>query len=399
MIEKLRELYINFVLKDIKNTENIPSVQKWEQYLNKLGHDANYLTEAYRKYKCRLLYIKWIKQIILNISALFFLMIKPPRIINQDDTKTKRINCDALLVEKGFITAKSIFPQELKEKYNRIETVDETQLRDRRLLRDIYNVYKEAKRKYLLHPYFLLLLQKDLIMLSNCIEKYTFNALISYDCERDISSPVITTYLEGIHKKYISFMHGEYLLQIIQAYSMFSEYYVWDNIYIEMFQKILKCNTKEYKVYTPDKLKKKWDFRNIKTNHLFTYYLSGESIVTLKKLADIAEKIEASGYQFKIRPHPRYSHKKMIEELFTESQIENPDVIDIKTSLGSAEYIVGLSTTVLSEAYNEGKRIVIDDYTNIPQYKNLYDRYSIALRKEHLLFSDLLKKIIPNGEI
>ena len=195
-------------------------------------------------------------------------------------------------------------------------------------------------------------------------------------------------------------MHGEYLLQLIQAYSHFSEYYVWDEIYIEMFRDRLKCKTQAYKVYTPAKLLPKWKLNEIEPDHFFTYYFSGESEITVKKLSGIVHELNAAGIVCKVRPHPRYSHYEYIKRCFTEDEIENPLVVSLQESFGKTKYVVGLSTTVLTEAYNEGKIVVIDDITNRSQFINLADRYSISLKRKHILLSELLGKLtsVENGE-
>ena len=73
--------------------------------------------------------------------------------------------------------------------------------------------------------------------------------------------------------------------------------------------------------------------------------------------------------------------------------IENPKEISIKESLSRTKYAVGLATTVLSEAYFEGRTVVIDDISSKEKFDNLERRNFICLRRPHFLLSELMAEI------
>ena len=389
----LKSAYENFVTSDIKNTEEVPSVEEWKAFLEKLGHDDDPIRESYRKYRCRILSFKPFKRFVLNTFAAGYLLLFRCRKVPSAGEKKDNGLSVGLRIE-GFIDSGSFFPGELEKQYDKLIKVQEDELTSRILTCDALDAYRKARKSFFLHPYYLLLIKKDLIRYSNCMEKYSPDAIILYDAERDTSSPIITDLLEKQGKKYISFMHGEYLLQIIQAHMSFSDYYVWDQkFYVPMFKDILRCNIRHYLEYTPEKLKKKYHLENTVPDHLFTYYLSGESTKTLKNLRGVFDTLEKKGQICKVRPHPRYSHWDIIEELFSPEERESPQAEKMEDSFRKAKYIVGLSTTVLIEAYNEGKEIVIDDLTDPEQFSNLSRRFCRTLSMEHKLLSDIIDTV------
>ena len=78
---------------------------------------------------------------------------------------------------------------------------------------------------------------------------------------------------------------------------------------------------------------------------------------------------------------------------------ENIESFDVKTqdSINNSEYIVGTATTVLTEAYYGGKKILIDDVTDKEEYESLKSRKYLMLDKlkdsNVKLFSEYLDKI------
>ncbi|MBQ9314988.1 MAG: hypothetical protein IJ220_08400 [Clostridia bacterium] len=386
----IKGVYNRLVIKTIKNTEDLPDISKWKEYLKRIGNDDDPIKESFRKHKCRMTYFGCFRLVLINILSFFYLCVTSFR-VNKKRIEPSFDNV-ATLIERKAIPSKDIFPSALVNEYSNINIVDYDSISFDQLVQELFSIYVRIKKKYFFHPYYLLQIKQGLSMISYCLLNSTFNALIVYDSERDISTPIIKAYLESKGIKYISFMHGEYLLQLIQAHMSFSEYYIWHHTYIEMFKDVLKCNIGNYIIYKPFKMKKKFDFSTLEPDHFMTYYLSGESTVSLDNLVDIFNVFESNGKRCVIRFHPRYSHVDLIYRLFDTSKIENPKEIALETSLSSTEYVVGLSSTVLSEAYAEGKKIVIDDISNPKQFENIKHRYCIALSKEHLLLSDLISE-------
>ena len=70
----------------------------------------------------------------------------------------------------------------------------------------------------------------------------------------------------------------------------------------------------------------------------------------------------------KYRLHPRYSNPKIIEKIVGKSNIEDPFKVPILSSISSMEYAVGSYSTVLNQAFNSGKKVILDDIT----YKEIF---------------------------
>lgn len=231
---------------------------------------------------------------------------------------------------------------------------------------------------------------------SHILINYNPEVVFVYINERNIASPVLTSMYENESRELCSFMHGEYPLQLIMAFMSFSKYYVWDDSYINMFRNDLRCQIKEYVVYTPKKLRKKWDLENNVPTYFCTYYFSGESEESVIKVAEALLKFHKKGKQCSVRPHPRdLLHRKLLEETFkgTDICIENALEFPLKDSLGRTEYVVGLQSTVLSEAFIEGKQIVLDDFSDGEHFDILQMQKFNVLNKPHLLFSELINQV------
>ena len=82
---------------------------------------------------------------------------------------------------------------------------------------------------------------------------------------------------------------------------------------------------------------------------------------------------------------------KEIMNTFKSITIEDPVKVLLKESLGNTKYVVGLNTTVLSEAYIEGKEIVIDDISDYPHFIDAQKRNSIVFQRDHMLLSEIIK--------
>ncbi len=78
---------------------------------------------------------------------------------------------------------------------------------------------------------------------------------------------------------------------------------------------------------------------------------------------------------------------------------ENIESFEIKTSesIDNSEYIVGVATTVVTEAYYGGKKVLIDDVTDKEEFESLKSRGYLMLKKlgedNVELFSEYLNKM------
>ena len=393
----LKRIYAKLVIGNIKESDDEPNVDDWLDFLETLPAPEDYIDEAYNKYLCRLFHYSRKKQVLFDVASIPSMIAKIIQLQKHYD-KLPRVDDKAgvLLVERKLdLDYEDIIPADLLSGYKRV--IDIKNIRDTKefkasLSAEGAQILKEVKKRYRFHPYFFIWCFRELEKHSTYIRQYNPNCTAVYVEERNIASPLLRSLYESTHRKYVSFMHGEYLLRLIQAYMGFSEYYIWDQSYEETFSQILRCNIGKYNLYKPHKLEKKWDLDKIQPHYFCTYYFSAESKESIRRVAEVFKKFEESGRKCKVRPHPRYSQLEVIKSNFPESMIENPKETSIEKSLGETEYVVGLATTVLAEGYFEGRKVVIDDISSPEKYKNLAKRRFVCLSRPHILLSELAEK-------
>ena len=141
---------------------------------------------------------------------------------------------------------------------------------------------------------------------------------------------------------------------------------------------------------------KKWNFEDIVPHYYLTYYYSGEDEKTTVETVNYLKNVSKQGLRCKVRPHPRNKlHISLLRKLVNDSDIayESPEEVSLEQSFSDTEYVVGLQSSVLSEAYVEGKIVVIDDMSNPDRYETLKLQKFNIFNKRHILLSDLLREI------
>ncbi len=386
----VQEIYKRFIIGDIKNTEGEPDVEEWRRFLDSLPVPKDPIDEAYNKYRCRLRYVPGRKTRLLNFASFFVLGSLLPRMRGRKDRLPTAEASRLLLEVKPDVGTKDVLPPELPQQYGEMLEIPREFAKSGVVSEEAYELYREVSRRYPKEYYFRLWALRELSNHTSYIRKYNPSATAVYICERNVVGPIVYELYRRSGRKYISFMHGEYLLQLIQAYMHFSEFYVWDEMYVDMFRKDLNCGIDRYIVTRPLKITKKWHLEDIVPEYYCTYYFSGESTTSVKTLAGVFGEMKKNGRKCLVRPHPRYSHWDLIAECFDADMIENPAEVTLEQSLGRTRYAVGLHSTVLREAQIEGREAVIDDLSDPPQYENLYNRKFVVLRGEHKLLSEIL---------
>ena len=165
-------------------------------------------------------------------------------------------------------------------------------------------------------------------------------------------------------------MHGEKLFFIGDAFFHYDECYVWDEHYIKLFRE-LKAEPTQFIVALPESL-----HINI-TKHInkdayadYKYYLAVASESEIKGVVESMLFAKRNGKKVKFRPHPRYTDMNLLRKYVDEEEIEDYKKVGILESISNLEYAVGSYTTVLSQAYFSGKKVILDDVT----FKSEYDK-------------------------
>lgn len=212
---------------------------------------------------------------------------------------------------------------------------------------------------------------------------YTPQSILS-SCEYSFTSSILTYYCELNGIRHINIMHGEKIFDITDAFCRFSKFYVWDEHYMALFEK-LRADESIFVLEKPPYMRMELD-KAVKTLD-YTFYLAIETDETLKRLHEVTALLRSRARTYVIRPHPRYTNFTLVEKYFEQGEIENPELVGIKESLGRTRHAVARFSTVLNQAYSCGIPVVIDDYTDPSRYGFLRDEDYIMLERTDLRLS------------
>lgn len=368
-----------------------PDVRQWERFLNSQPVMNDAVECAYNKFLCWQYFFSPRKVLLLKGVGFFCMLIELPLLLVSLQ-KRKSIVRDLLVIEKhSEVDYEDVIPQEFFNAFEKIEIIENINKK--------FGFITKESRKYLLtcirrHPtdfFFQYFVCKELIAHDYIIRKFVPQATAVYVNERNVATPILKKLYEENNRKLLSFMHGEYLLNLIQAYMSFSDYYVWDESYIDNFKNFLRCDIDNYHVYTPKKLEKKWNLEQVCPKYQLTYYFSNDSFEVIEIIAKVFSALQKKSVNCKVRPHPRFIQKVLDRsDLFKNIFIENPSVVSLEKSLGDTEFAVGLFSTVLFEAKVEGRSVIIDDISDRKSFVNLKNRRARLLTQEFRLLSSVL---------
>ena len=391
LIDRLHE---KFTTSALQNTEVIPDVEEWHAFLDALPEPVDSIDVAHNKYDCRMHYFSTNKKLLINFIALCAMPIVFVCILLSNKSIKSAVKGKAVLEKSRDVpNFDDVVPNEIFEEYD-VEVVENFNSKFGILCKEGRKLLLNTIVRYPSDFFFIYFVYLEVAAHSHFLLNYNPEATVVYVNERNVASSIITELYENDGRKFISFMHGEYLLQLMQAYTEFSEFYIWDDEYKNIFR-WLKWKTERYVTYTPKKLMKKWNLEKLTPEYFCTYYLSSQSNESIYNLGNIMNKLESNGYKCKVRPHPRdLQHLKEELSTFSNIDIEDSRNITLEQSLGNTRFAIGLNTTVLSEAFVEGREIVIDDISDRKKYEDSVARMSVILKKKHILLSNLLKSYL-----
>lgn len=206
-------------------------------------------------------------------------------------------------------------------------------------------------------PYFLLRALWKLGVYSELVDTYAPDR-VWVTQEMVFESSLLTHYLSDFKIEHANFMHGENYFSIQLAFSSFTEFYVWDEYYVDIF-KSLHVTVKKFVVFsalersTSSFVQKKvikyynQDSRNI-----------NRFILVLNNLQTFAQ---SHNCELTVRLHPLHQSKYEIKALQERHiQLEN-NAIDIVDSISEAKYVCSEFSSVLYIASLLNREIVIDN--------------------------------------
>lgn len=355
-----------------KSFFDIPITEQ-KKYLEKLGEANNDYERSYKQYRGQMFYMSWHKHIMLSILSLFVIYFLVFYYIVRGCFLRKKWKVEAISRANK---SKQFIPDSLLRRYDIERSLWNTSSAiDIKDISFVINLFIH----YFFHPYFLLKLVFKIAKYSSLIYRYNPKTIIVND-EFSYTSSILTLFCERHHVKHIDVQHGEKLFFLRDSFFRFHECYIWDEHYRDLFIS-LKAEPTQFIIELPESMK-----FNLKEHYSqdkysdFKYYLGIYSEEELLSVIHAMECVKKKGYTVKYRPHPNYSDRDLLKKYVSEDEIESPDV-NILESISSTKNVVGVYSTVLTQAYFNRQHVVIDNMAFKNQYNALRDLDYILIDK------------------
>lgn len=358
-------------------------IDKQKEILCKLKVPKDLIERSYFQYYCQMNMLPIWLRLCYSLLGVFLTPIYYLKFYSSLITDNGDLNKAILISGLKDI---SYVPKTLKKEYSQIIIND---YNDRKLLgKNERRVLKMVYKKYWRDPYFCVKCMLKIALYAQQIYMHKPNTVITCS-EYSFTSSILTYYCNTLNIEHVNIMHGEKLFDITDAFVGFNRFFVWDEHYKKLFIK-LRADENQFYIEKPDFLKLRLSTSDTYRFEL-TYYLGGEDNKTLENICYVLNNLTIPANKICVRYHPRYSNVKQIKNIFGGNfNIENPYDISIKESLNNTKYVASLFSTVLYEAYVNGKLIIIDDLSNVKKYNQLTSLDYLMLNKPHVLMSELI---------
>ena len=369
---------LRFLQQGDRSAFSVP-VENQKAYLKKLGDAKNDIDRGFKQYLCQNFFVPQWKVVLFNIAGAVVL----PFVIILFSLKRcfvrKGDHIDAMIEDKGMA---EVVPAVVREKYKPVcEYWKEGASMSFRDFGFLCKLVFRAPH----HPFFVLKSWMNVAYYSDMIYRHSPNVMIQFG-EFSFSSSILTAYCHRHGVKHVDIMHGEKLWFIRDAFFHYDECCVWDEYYADLFRS-LKAEPTQFRVALPSSMKiDTASYKNQECYADYKYYLALYTEEQIKGIVRSMEFAQREGKTVKYRPHPRYSDMELLRKYVKEGEIEMPKEVGIMDSISNLEYAVGSYTTVLSQAYFSGKKVVLDDLTFIEQYEKLKTmKYILAYKDSYRL--------------
>lgn len=255
--------------------------------------------------------------------------------------------------------------------------------------KSVLKIWCETVRKYPFSFLMNLSVLTHILSINKLIAVFHPKAIISTEAENDYTSSILSSFCEKKGIEYICIMHGEYILTPGHAFVRFSRFYVWEDYYIKQFT-VTRSDPNFFYLYHPNRFS--MDLQNREKRYFITYYLQDQTETQLRNIFDSLEKIANSGKKCAIRMHPRQTDKLVVNTILPEYHLflEDESQTTIAQSFSDTEYVVSAFSTVLSEAYENGKKVAIDDVSDKELFDSLKELMYYNARRITTRLSDLV---------
>ena len=350
------------------------SIEEQQTFLKYLGEAKNDIDRGYKQYRCQNFFLSKLKVWLFNFAAIVMLPFIVVYYLFKGLFVKKGDVVESIIEKKGMA---EVVPQIVRDKYH--PKSDFWREGASMSFGDIPFLIKLICRAPF-HPYFVLKSWMNVVFYSDMIRRHHPQTMIQFG-EFSFSSSILTAYCHSHGVKHINIMHGEKLYFIRDAFFHYDECYVWDEFYAELFQSLMAEPT-QFRVALPQSLHININNNiNAKVYADYKYYLALYSENQIKCIVRSMEFARREGKKVMYRPHPRYSDMKLLKKYVMADEIEMPGEVDIIESISNLEYAVGSYTTVLSQAYFSGKKVILDDVTFETEY--------YRLKKMHYILSSM----------
>lgn len=337
-------------------------VNEQKDYMKKLGEAKNDFDRSYKQYKGQLFLMSTKKKLFLS----FLSAVSAPFLVLYLIIKGVFLRRDKEYDAISRATDNHLFiVNTLLEKYDINRTCWEQDAAAIHI-NDIGYVFRVIL-SYWHSPYLALKTVYKIAKYSALIYKHRPSAIIVND-EFSFTSSVLTDFCGKHGILHINVMHGEKLFSLRDSYFRFDKCYIWDEHYRKLFLS-LNAEPTQFVVELPESMK--FDMKDHFSQDSysdFKYYLSVYTEDELLSVINAMEYVKKKGYTVKYRPHPNYSDRKLLKKHVSDEEIESPEV-NILESISSTRNVVGVYSTVLTQAYFNGQQVVIDDIA----FKNQFD--------------------------
>lgn len=222
--------------------------------------------------------------------------------------------------------------------------------------RDLKYVFQILRHSGL-RPYFLLRSIWKIAVYSELIDTYTPER-IWVTQEMVFESSLLTHYLSDFHIEHVNFMHGENYFSIQVAFSTFTEFYVWDQYYADLFRSLHVTARKFVQFCALERRTSTFNQKNvIKYYNQDSRTLARFNLV-LKNLQTFAK---IHNCELAVRLHPLHQMKYEISALLDQNIQLESNSIDIVDSISEAKYVCSEFSSVLYIASLLDREIVIDN--------------------------------------
>lgn len=340
---------------------------KQKAYLTSLGYPKDDIDRSYKQYLCQNFFAPRWKVYLLDIIS--FLSFFPVLLILLlfDLRIKKNRHIDALSIDlKGM---EEIIPESLFEEYdiqmNRWSVKGGLRLVDVPYVLHVFLSHLSA-------GYFSLKAMIKVSQYSQLITMYTPRCIIAHS-EYSFSSSILTNYCHKRGVKHVNVQHGEKLFNIIDSFFRFDKFYIWHDHYKQLFIE-MGADSHQFIIFKAKSLNIDCEkYCNTKVYADYKYYLGHIDEKSIKSIVESMQFVKNGGKTVKYRYHPRHANLSILHKYLEESELEDPQSVPILESIASCDVVVGSYSTVLSQAYFSGKKIMLDDVTYKEQYNKLKD--------------------------